>query len=324
MDERLIGEKITYYRKKAGMSQEKVAECLEVSRQAVTKWEGDVSKPSSDNLIKLAKLFDVDVEVLLGNKEDNTSATADDVTINNATWIFIVLSFVVLVSYVLFGAVRKSMSPSTVITGGIVFIPIQLFLHMYLINAIKNESFNGLAGYNSKISYDVNSLKRLLTQIDMHIVMSSTVFIFLNCVSALLHLGTVVYAVIFFVYIVDYILAILINNYRMIDNLYKHNEDKERARKGMLVSVVYLILLLAGLLVTMIVFEVKGIENNTAPAMKVITLTILGMSFATGGYAFENKNISKWQPGKNVYKISKHGILGALLCVVLFVLIILA
>lgn len=104
----------------------------------------------------------------------------------------------------------------------------------------------------------------------------------------------------------------------MIDKLYKNNEDKERARKGMPITVIYLILLIAGLLITMVVFEAKGIENNTAPAMKVISLTILGISFATGGYFFENRNISKWQPGESVYKISKIGILGALLSVVLF------
>ena len=42
MSEKMIGERIAYYRKKAGMSQEKVAEYMEVSRQAVTKWEGDI------------------------------------------------------------------------------------------------------------------------------------------------------------------------------------------------------------------------------------------------------------------------------------------
>lgn len=77
------------------------------------------------------------------------------------------------------------------------------------------------------------------------------------------------------------------------------------------VSVVYLILLLSGVLVTVIAFEAKGIENNTATAMKVISLTLLGMSFATGGYAFENKNISKWQPSEGAYRISKISILGA-------------
>ena len=243
--------------------QEKVAECLEISRQAVTKWEGNLSKPSSDNLIKLASLFDIDVEVLLGNKENNSLTTGDIVTISKAPWIFIGISFATLLIYIILGVVLKILSPGTVITGFVVLIPIQLFLHLYFTYAIKNESFSGLAGYNSKISYDLNALKRILTQIDLNICMSSTVLIFLNCAFDFLHLG-------YF------------------------------AR-----PVVYFILLLAGLLATMIVFEAKGIENNTAPAMKVIFLTILGMSFATGGYFFENRNISKWQPGESVYKIDK-------------------
>ncbi len=318
MSEKMIGERIAYYRKKAGMSQEKVAEYMEVSRQAVTKWEGDRSKPSSDNLIKLASLFDIDVEVLLGNKDDNSPTTGDSVTISKAPWIFIGISFVVLLLYIIVGSVMKNISPGTVITGFVVLIPIQLFLHLYFTYSIKNESFNGLAGYDSKISYNLNALKRILTQIDLNICMSSTVFIFLNCALDFFHLGSISRSVVFIVYIGDCVAAVLIYNFRMIDKLYKNNEDKERARKGMPITVIYLILLIAGLLITMVVFEAKGIENNTAPAMKVISLTILGISFATGGYFFENRNISKWQPGESVYKISKIGILGALLSVVLF------
>lgn len=39
MNENRLAENIMYYRKKKGLSQEKIAEYLEVSRQAVTKWE---------------------------------------------------------------------------------------------------------------------------------------------------------------------------------------------------------------------------------------------------------------------------------------------
>lgn len=38
-----LGERILNYRKRAGMSQEKLAELLGVSRQVVSKWEGDLS-----------------------------------------------------------------------------------------------------------------------------------------------------------------------------------------------------------------------------------------------------------------------------------------
>lgn len=47
------------------MTQEFVAESLDVSRQAVSKWENGTSDPSTSNLFALAKLFDVSVEELL-------------------------------------------------------------------------------------------------------------------------------------------------------------------------------------------------------------------------------------------------------------------
>ena len=54
-----LGENIAIFRKEKGLSQEKVAEYMSVSRQAVTKWENNISRPSSDNLIKfgLSGLF---------------------------------------------------------------------------------------------------------------------------------------------------------------------------------------------------------------------------------------------------------------------------
>ena len=60
-----LGETLKLYREKSNMTQEFVAEKLEVSRQAVSKWETDLSEPSTSNLIALAKLYDVSVDELL-------------------------------------------------------------------------------------------------------------------------------------------------------------------------------------------------------------------------------------------------------------------
>lgn len=59
-----IGERITELRKERNISQGQLAEALEVSRQAVSKWENDLSSPDSLRLIKLADLLDTDVEYL--------------------------------------------------------------------------------------------------------------------------------------------------------------------------------------------------------------------------------------------------------------------
>lgn len=59
-----LGERIIELRKIAGMSQLELAKALEVSRQAVSKWETDQSSPDAINLIRLAEVLDSDIEYL--------------------------------------------------------------------------------------------------------------------------------------------------------------------------------------------------------------------------------------------------------------------
>ncbi len=61
------GQQIAQLRKERNMSQEDLADAMQVSRQAVSKWETGLSKPDTENLIRLAELFEVDVNALIGN-----------------------------------------------------------------------------------------------------------------------------------------------------------------------------------------------------------------------------------------------------------------
>lgn len=70
------GQRIYQCRKKKKLSQEYVATVLGVSRQAVSKWENDLSVPDTMNYINLAKIFGVSVEYLVFGEEEN--ATAED------------------------------------------------------------------------------------------------------------------------------------------------------------------------------------------------------------------------------------------------------
>lgn len=59
-----IGERIIDLRTQRQMSQGDLARALEVSRQAVSKWENDISSPDTLKLIKLAEVLDTEVEYL--------------------------------------------------------------------------------------------------------------------------------------------------------------------------------------------------------------------------------------------------------------------
>jgi len=59
-----IGERILQLRKENHLSQGQLAQSLEVSRQAVSKWENDLALPDSSKMILLAQVLDTDVEYL--------------------------------------------------------------------------------------------------------------------------------------------------------------------------------------------------------------------------------------------------------------------
>ena len=61
----MLGDKIYSLRKNRKISQEEFAEILKTSRQAVSKWERNESKPDIEKLIIIAKLFNISIDYLL-------------------------------------------------------------------------------------------------------------------------------------------------------------------------------------------------------------------------------------------------------------------
>lgn len=74
-----LGERIKEQRKNCGLSQEKVAELVGVSRQAVTKWEAEQSAPSTENLFRLVEIFGTTVDILLASEEEEKNSPTEQI-----------------------------------------------------------------------------------------------------------------------------------------------------------------------------------------------------------------------------------------------------
>lgn len=61
----ILADKIIELRKKAGLSQDELAEQMDVSRQSVSKWEGAQSVPDLNKILKLSEIFGVSTDYLL-------------------------------------------------------------------------------------------------------------------------------------------------------------------------------------------------------------------------------------------------------------------
>ncbi|WP_435790305.1 helix-turn-helix domain-containing protein [Clostridium sp.] len=72
-----FSERLQLLRKEKGLSQEQLAELLNVSRQSVSKWESGQTYPETDKLIILSDLFEITLDYLLRDKNTECVANID-------------------------------------------------------------------------------------------------------------------------------------------------------------------------------------------------------------------------------------------------------
>ena len=96
-----LGEKIKECRKQAGFSQEQLAERLNVSRQAITKWETNKGIPDIANLIAISDEFGLSLDELI---KDDVAVKKKIITDSSAKkWhILMIVYLVAIVAYIVY------------------------------------------------------------------------------------------------------------------------------------------------------------------------------------------------------------------------------
>lgn len=78
-----FADKLIHLRKKHAISQEELADKLDVSRQSVSKWESGLSMPELSKILQLADMFQVSTDYLLKDDIDINTSTVTKTTVNN-------------------------------------------------------------------------------------------------------------------------------------------------------------------------------------------------------------------------------------------------
>ncbi len=81
-----LGEKLLDLRKKAGLSQEDVADKLGVSRQTVSKWETDQTVPELINVKLLSQLYNVSYDYLISGSNLSGDITSIEMIVDEIDW----------------------------------------------------------------------------------------------------------------------------------------------------------------------------------------------------------------------------------------------
>lgn len=117
----MLSDNIKKYRKKAGMSQDELAEKLGVSRQSISLWETGQTQPTIYNIVALAEIFNISSDTLLGscdNANNSPDYVLEDENPKNKTKLIvaIVVAVAVIIGAVILGislSGNKSKQPNS-------------------------------------------------------------------------------------------------------------------------------------------------------------------------------------------------------------------
>ena len=118
----MISENIRFYRKTNNMSQDELAEKLGVSRQSISFWENGQTQPTLENVIALAKIFNISSDALLSQSSASAGADAEKAPNKNipdghhgkkkVLWLIIAIAAVIIIGIVLFVVFYNSSTAS--------------------------------------------------------------------------------------------------------------------------------------------------------------------------------------------------------------------
>ena len=284
-----FGKKLSELRKQNGISQEKLAEMVGVSRQAVTKWESGKSNPDTENLIRLAEIFGISLdELCLGEIPKKPEAK-----IHIGGHILVLLSLLIVAAYCTIGGITGNFDGEVLILLIILAIPMHCFTHLIFWGMVKSGEFSMLAGYDSSVKYDTENMKRYVAGIDFMTGFETVSYLFIISATSLIVPEMELYGILLVGYIISYVAGILFIGYKYGDKIYCDPKDAKTAKRGLPSSVILIVLLLGSVFWFMLLFEIKGYENNTLTPFPMLGMMFISIGFALAGYLFESKRLKK-------------------------------
>ena len=134
-----IAEKIKQLRKDNSMTQEDLAEKLNVSRQTISKWETNTTIPDADNIVAISKLFNITTDELLDYRVETVQKKKQFI-MDMAVLLFGIIGFIVFSILLMTNQIDETSSVITINGYGIAAILFLILIIAFIIVTIKRNA----------------------------------------------------------------------------------------------------------------------------------------------------------------------------------------
>lgn len=133
-----IAEKIKQLRKDNNMTQEDLAEKLNVSRQTISKWETNITIPDADNIVAISKLFNITTDELLDYKVETVQKKKQFI-IDMIVLLFGIVGFILFAILLMTNQIDETSSVIMINGYGIASILFLILIITFIIIMIKRN-----------------------------------------------------------------------------------------------------------------------------------------------------------------------------------------
>ncbi|MGO1371326.1 MAG: helix-turn-helix domain-containing protein [Senegalia sp. (in: firmicutes)] len=318
MEEKNFGDKIKLLRNKNKMTQEDLAKELNVTRQAISNWERGITIPDINMINNISRIFSITIDEIITGETKKIQKKFE----RKSSFILYISSIILFIlNIVISTVIYKEIKIVTIFPVSIILF-IETIIFFTFGNAIKNDNFSVIAGYDRKIQYNKIVLKKILASIENHIMITSTIFIFLMIILGHISTPDFIGGIILLIYVMEFLSSIIIINMKNQEFLYKDTEDLIQAKMSNKIVIGFIIFFFMILGVTTFTMEYYNIENNTPEAMIMISIIIPYIIFLLIGLLYEQKKVKEYIKKNKNYSISKLAYITMSICIVLLIIMV--
>jgi transcriptional regulator with XRE-family HTH domain len=318
MNQENFGHKIKLLRNQNKMTQDDLASKLNVTRQAVSNWERGITIPDINMIEKISNIFSTSIDGIISGEIQKIEKQYDR---RGTIFLYIFSIALVVLNIIVSGYIYKEIKLFTIFpVSTILFIETIVFFTFN--NAIKNNDFSIIAGYDSKAKYNTIALKKVLYSIENHTLISSTIFI---CIFTILgHINTLksIEGILIILYVLEFIISIILINIKNIDYLFKNSEDIRKSKIGNYISIVFITFIFLAVGVLTYSMEIYDIENNSIEAVKLIGIMAPYIILSLIAFFNEQIRLKEYIKRQKSYLPSKLTYIFMFICIVLLIVMI--
>lgn len=319
MKEENIGVKIKLLREQNKMTQHELANRLNVTRQAVSNWERGKTTPDIDSIQIISEIFAVSIDEIISGEIGKMEKQY-----NRKGTVLLYISSIILVmlNIVVSALAYKEMKMVTIFPIGILLF-IETIIFFTFGNAIKNDDFSIISGYDSRIEYNIAVLKKMLVSIENHVMISSTIFIGIMIGLGHITVPKVIGGIIVVVYTLEFITSIILINVKNQEYLFKNQKEVIQSKISNCITIIFIIFLFLCIGVMIFCMEYYHIENNSLDGTKMLAIMFPYICLILGSFFYEQQRVKKYIENDKPYLPSKVTYVIMILCIVLLIVMVL-